>query len=548
MSPVAEIPSLSVSRRLGQAVAEVFAGLLPVFFLLYALIASGCTGKAEAPQMAPNLRSALTQKISGTPRSAGNGSGSFSAMVVLENQMLPSLAGTSATYDVAVDGTRHAVSGGQAIGAQTTDDTGSPWWVLMLAKSFAAPTEALMVALPASLYAPGTVQIDGYQAIAYLVDADGNPLAYTTAGTLTLSAAPTAPGNLVVGSFDGTFAAFSTSTSCRVDSDCMAGEVCAGGTCMPADCSVTGCPAGMACDASTGACVPAGCATDSDCGSGLACRNGQCIPAGCSITGCPAGSLCDATSGQCIIQSTPCRADSDCAAGLVCDVATGTCQSAPSGCQTYGCPSGYTCDYTTGACVNGSTACRTDSDCARGMVCEYGACAYPSGCQTYGCPAGYTCDYASGACIAGPTGVGNCFPQPKMGTGTFTGSAGTVAMCSAAGLDQLNGGPDAGLFDGEDENYNPATLFVIGDLMYGNGDSYLIAVLDQCPGAGTVLSAPATRFMVLKQSITNDTVIHIQKTASAGTISFASGLNGALTATVSATFGTDTVTGEATLQ
>ncbi|HEY3446344.1 MAG TPA: hypothetical protein VGK67_08255 [Myxococcales bacterium] len=546
MSPVAEIPSLSVSRRLGQAIAEVGAGLAPIAFLLYALLASGCTGPAAVPQMAPNLKGVVAQKMSGTPRSAGNGQGTFSAMVVLENQVLPSLSTTTAAYDVSLDGAAHSVPGGQAIGAQTTDDTGGAWWVLMLAQNFAAPTESVMVALPASLYTAGSVQIDGYQAVAYLVDANGNPLAYSTSGTLTLTAAPTAPGGLVTGSFDGTFALVPTSAACRLDTDCAAGEVCASGTCMPADCTVTGCPAGMTCDAYSGACVPAGCATDADCGSGLACRNGQCIPAGCSLTGCPAGTVCDASSGQCLAQPTVCRTDAECAAGQVC--VGGQCQVAPSGCQTTGCPAGYACDYTTGACVASPAVCRTDADCARGMVCEYGQCSYPSGCQSTGCPAGYSCDYNTGSCVGGGTGTGNCFPQPRMGNGSFTGSAGEVPMCSAAGLGSLNGGPDAGLFDGADENYNPATLFVLGDLMSGNGDSYFIAVLDQCPAAGTVLSAPATRFLVLSQKTTSDTVIQVQKTASAGTLSFSAGANGALTATLSATFGTDTVTGEGSVQ
>ncbi|MBI5548977.1 MAG: hypothetical protein HY901_34270 [Deltaproteobacteria bacterium] len=511
------IAPLSIWRRVTEVFAHVGVGFAPIVFLLYALLASGCSSPVE--QRAPRfLKGVVAQRMSGSPATSGNGQGTFSAMVVLENQVLPALDATRATYSVDLAGDTHSVAGGQAISAQVSDEAGELWWVLMLAPDFASPTESVVLVLPAARYATGSVTLDGTEAVAYLVDALGNPLAWTTSGTLTLTAAPTAPGQLAAGSFDGAFALVSSAMDCRADSDCASGEVCAGGTCIVADCSVTGCPAGLLCDRATLQCVPAGCRSDADCGAGLACRNGQCIVG-------PA-----------------CRADSDCAPGQRC--AAGTCQSG-SGCSTTGCPAGMTCDPSTDTCA-ANAHCRTDADCGRGMVCESGQCSSPAGCQQYGCPPGMTCDLYSGQCTGG-TGVGYCFPEPRLGQGSFSGSAGTVPMCSAAGLDSLNGGPDAGLFDSADESGEPSTLFAIGDLTNGTGDTYLIAVLDQCPGAGSVLSAPATRFLVLKQITTSDTTIQIQKQASGGTLRFAAGMGGGLTANLSATFGNETVTGSGTL-
>jgi Cys-rich repeat protein len=571
----------SAPRRIASALAQIGVGFLPVIFLLYALLASGCT--QPTGQHAPNLSKMLSQKLSvrhsATP---GKGSGDFAAKVVSVDQQLPSLAGTRGDYSVDVSGTAHAVAAGQALAALTSDDQGNAYWMIAIAQNLASPAEMVMVAMPASLYAPGTVTIDGNVAIAYLVDANGNPLAYSTSGTLTLTAAPTALNGTAVGSFAGTF---DVMTGCTTDTDCQPGQVCAGGTCITPDCSMIGCPAGTVCDPATLECIPAGCRTDAECGAGFACQNGQCVPAaGCTTTGCPAGMVCDPSSNACIPDGL-CRADTDCPTGF--DCVNGACRAHQHGCALDGCPAGLICDLRNGQCIG--TACRVDSDCGPGAACMRGQCVVlscaqtgcpagmtcdpesgtciatscartgcpsgylcdgstgqcvPGGCQVTGCPAGYSCDATTGQCVPG-TNPGSCFPQPLMGQGSFSGTAGSVPMCSAADLTNLQGGPDAGLYDGADEMGQPATLLVLGDMTNG-GDTYFIAVLDQCPAAGATLSVPATRMLILKDVVNGDTEIQVQKTAKSGTLTFAAGRNGGLTVTLNAVFGTDTVTGTAT--
>ena len=599
----------SAPRRIASAAAQVGVGCLPVVFLLYALLASGCTQPTSA-QHAPNLSKVLTHKLVRTSNPPSAGSGDFAALVVSAEAALPDLSSTRGDYSVDVSGTAHATTAGQALAAQMPDDSGNNWWMVAVGANLTSPTppEMVMIAMPASLWVPGAITLDGQTAIAYLVDATGNPIAYSTSGTLTLTAAPTTLNAVAVGSFEGTFDIV-PAPECTTDADCARGQVCAGGTCITPDCSMVQCPAGMVCDPATLDCVVSGCRTDSECGPGYACQRGQCVPSGCQVTGCPAGTTCDPATGACVAPPS-CRANSDCPAGFacvnggcrscnnntcavngcpagyLCDLRTGKCnwtggcrsnsecgsgtvcvdgqcvvqgclatgcpsgyacdpstgQCVASGCQATGCPSGYTCNYSSGQCVPAS--CRSSAECAPGQVCQNGMCV-AAGCQVYGCPSGYVCDAASGGCVQ-QTGPGSCFEQPWFGQGSFSGTAGTVPMCSAADFSNLKGGPDAAFYDGADGAGDPASLLVIGDLTNG-GDTYFIAVLNQCPAAGTVLSAPATQLLILKDVVSGDTEVQVQKTASAGTLSFAAGRSGGLTVTLNATFGSDQVTGNATV-
>ncbi|MFA6604078.1 MAG: hypothetical protein WCT10_04570 [Patescibacteria group bacterium] len=89
---------------------------------------------------------------------------------------------------------------------------------------------------------------------------------------------------------------------CRLDSECAAGKICYGWTCVqpPADCANDGeCPEGRVCR--TGDCVkaepPADCSANSDCDEDEDCLNGQCVESGsdeaCSAdVGCPSGFYC----------------------------------------------------------------------------------------------------------------------------------------------------------------------------------------------------------------------------------------------------------------
>jgi hypothetical protein len=276
----------------------------------------------------------------------------------------------------------------------------------------------------------------------------------------------------------------------------------------------------MACDPTSGQCVPSGgCTTDTECPGGQMCIAGQCLTPNCATLGCPAGMTCDPASGDCVA-SAACRVSSDCPSGHPC--VGGQCVA--SGCQTTGCPAGMACDPTSGQCI-------------------------PAGCAVTGCAPGTVCDPRSGQCVAqSPGQVGNCFNGGGwMGRGRYSGNAGGVQMCTAAGLDAVSGGPDAAIYDSADETGQPATLFMVGDMSSESG-TVLAATLDQCPAPGLTLSAPGTSFVLVTQLQSGDTFLYAQKVSSAGTISFSGATGGPLTVSATIMFGSQTVTASATLQ
>ena len=108
----------------------------------------------------------------------------------------------------------------------------------------------------------------------------------------------------------------STGSSCTTNSQCPAGQVCAGNppTCQPGN-TGTGCDNG----------------SDNPCPFGYLCIGGVCTPPNgttCdpSAPNCTSGYCCDSGSLSCIPEcASPCAAGSHCAAGATCG--TGTCQS-----------------------------------------------------------------------------------------------------------------------------------------------------------------------------------------------------------------------------
>ncbi|MBX3269151.1 MAG: matrixin family metalloprotease [Sandaracinaceae bacterium] len=214
----------------------------------------------------------------------------------------------------------------------------------------------------------------------------------------------------------------------RLGSDDEAG-VCTlypGGGGAPADCSVTGCPAGQRCVG--GACVaddtpppppppPGGgvcapCSAHSGCGGAedyclsYPDGNGYCGRA-CASDGDCAGDRCQTLSNgarQCVRYSgsTP-----SCAAG----------GPSPGGCTTDSqCAAGERCDR--GACVPGGGgsvplggACAAHGECASG-TCFSGVCTQTCDWPAGGCPTGFYCDgLATGACGAGVCLAGS--PGPR---------------------------------------------------------------------------------------------------------------------------------------
>lgn len=114
---------------------------------------------------------------------------------------------------------------------------------------------------------------------------------------------------------------------CERSSQCLSGDVCVDGTCVPDfDCNVSGCPGGLVC-LENGACRPTGagerCMDDDACPLGQVCFGAQ----GCGVCfeddDCPGAQTCDA--GVRCEEPPACTDDEDCLGGRVCD--GGSCAS-----------------------------------------------------------------------------------------------------------------------------------------------------------------------------------------------------------------------------
>lgn len=182
------------------------------------------------------------------------------------------------------------------------------------------------------------------------------------------------------------------------------------------------------CDEMTGACVDADpCATDTECLDGNICDGGACVPGCADDAACamadPATPLC--IEGRC----GDCRVDDDCFGAGACDPATyrcsepdpctdsrecagdrvcidGACGDRPS-CADDGCPGGWQC-LPSGECAPVRVgACADDDACGPGQVCVDGN---PSVCGA--CRVDDDCP-GTQLCVTGPDGnrcqeIGGC--------------------------------------------------------------------------------------------------------------------------------------------
>ena len=231
--------------------------------------------------------------------------------------------------------------------------------------------------------------------------------------------------------------------TCTTDGDCVAPNVCTGGSCgkrpngatctAAAECGSGFCEQGTCClTACTGSCRSCGLS-----GSAGTCvlvpagddPLGQCADSGASTCGtdgaCDGGGYCRlyASGTICVAQScsgatyTPAR---------TCN-GTGTCQTTTtSSCGTFVC----------GATVC-KTSCTADADCAAPNVCVAGACTKK--------PTGIACG-ASGECQTGFCQQGYCCATACAGTCQSCGLAGTLGACTnvPTGTDPLNQCADQG--------------------------------------------------------------------------------------------------------
>lgn len=163
---------------------------------------------------------------------------------------------------------------------------------------------------------------------------------------------------------------------------CPGGQVCLDGHCFD-PCANIQCPQGQFCQA--GQCVfPCGCfAGDIGCNGGLVCNQGNadpaadtntCVSTACKGVVCPAGEACDETTGQCV---GFCNDDVHCPAGEKCIEPAGCVPL----CQGVSCPDKFACDPQTGKCVD--TTCENVT-CFPPQVCMGGVCVTPDGGATGG--------------------------------------------------------------------------------------------------------------------------------------------------------------------
>src|SRR5580658_4680844 len=198
---------------------------------------------------------------------------------------------------------------------------------------------------------------------------------------------------------------------------CGSGQVCLGGACQNVCSASSQCPAGFACNTSTGQCTTT-CSASQTCNGGC-CSSGTCVNgesatacggngAACSScttsvanasAACPSNAcsfVCNTNStdcsGVCVAEQTDPNNCNGC--GVVCPgVANGTATCASGACG-FKCNSGSSaCD---GACINDRTddkACGSWTHaCVSPMTCKAGVC-------SHGCVVG-GCDAAGGACTA----------------------------------------------------------------------------------------------------------------------------------------------------
>ncbi|MFH2009820.1 MAG: nidogen-like domain-containing protein [bacterium] len=171
---------------------------------------------------------------------------------------------------------------------------------------------------------------------------------------------------------------------------------CIGGNCINACADESFCPAGLACDTSSGMCVDPAC-VGVVCPAGQRCDAGQCVGA-CDGVICPWDLVCRA--GHCI----------NLCDGMTCDSCTvcedGLCIAT---CDYVPCPVNETCDAT-GHCIEDACVGVT---CGAGFHCVNGTCV--DNCDGVACPTGQVCEV--GQCVPGSTN-----PDPDAGVPTDAGT------------------------------------------------------------------------------------------------------------------------------
>lgn len=183
--------------------------------------------------------------------------------------------------------------------------------------------------------------------------------------------------------------------TCIGDYECVAGNRCYSGRCMPSppecltnpDCTNPYHPRCL-----ENRCVDE-CFSEADCGvERPVCKDGLCVKRGCTLESCERGTWCDFSDGGC---KPGCDEDGDCDFGQVCRIADHSCTKVEN-CGGL-CGASEYCDSLTATCV---TECRDPAACPPGFTCEQasGRCR----CTTGTCPVSSLCDAELGTCGLDP--------------------------------------------------------------------------------------------------------------------------------------------------
>ena len=280
--------------------------------------------------------------------------------------------------------------------------------------------------------------------------ASGTTCAASTCSGTSFTPARTCDGAGVCGTVSGTncgaYNCGATGTclvTCTADADCVAPNVCTGGSCgkrpngaactTAGECSSNFCEQGTCClTACTGSCRSCGMTgTAGTCTLVAAGADplGQCADSGASTCGtdgfCDGGGACRLYASGTVCVAASCSGTTFTPA-RTCN-GTGTCQTTtPSSCGTYTCA--------TSVC---RTSCTADADCAAPNVCVMGVCTKK--------PTGVACA-ANGECMTNLCQQGVCCASVCTATCQSCAIAGSLGTCSnvPTGQDPLNQCTDQG--------------------------------------------------------------------------------------------------------
>ena len=453
---------------------------------------AGCADSGPRLQLqvprAPRSSSALGSGT--TPSVPANAT--FDAPIVDPNSWNGTPIGTG-SFSVALTPT---ASGGPSSIA-FTDPQGADRYVTI--GDFNSSTGHGLALISDTAWVLGANALNGTTKTAVVFDVtNGSVIGIARTGTVTLTSAGSSLGQRVAGSVSASFVPYSaTPPGCVVDADCSSGEVCQSGQCVrstPPGCTTNAqCAGGQVCQ--SGACVqpqprdagPAPvCVTDRDCGVNQRCASGQCVAVspGCTSSGqCAPGEAC--VSGQCLATNPGCTSNAQCAPGQACIA---------------------------GACVTSNPGCTSSAQCPRGLVCQAGACV--------------------------STGPVSC--TPKQGSGSYSGSFGSVNSCSALGSGAVSLSSGGAAID--DDN-GQLTLFIVDPATQRDG---VIIELNACPSAAG--STAGLRAALYKSQQTPQGVVLSAMVPGTASIQWTQ-VGATLAGTVSLTFGMGgTVSGSFSVQ